>query len=113
MPTVNINIGKREYQLVCGDGQETSLQALASEVSEKLVMLNKSMPNANDTLLLVMTALMIQDELNEARQKIPSSGQETGKDSGMPEEEVNKAIADAVNAIAEYVENIAERIEKA
>lgn len=107
MPVVSITLGKREYQLMCGEGQEESLRKLAAEVSGRISMLAKSMPEANDTLLLVMNSLMMQDEVNEIKEN------SSEKKTASSEEEINAAISDALMAISEYVESIAERVEKA
>lgn len=101
MPVVDIAIGKRSFQLVCGEGQESHLQSLAAEVSEKVHLLSESMGNTSDTLLLVMTSLMLQDELNERREN---------SDSG---NNADETVSEAIKAIAEYVETVAERLEKA
>lgn len=100
MPAVNIQIGRRAFPLACSEGQEAHLQQLAVEVSERVEMLEGSMGSSNDTLLLVASALMMQDEINDLRSR---SGNDDSDD----------AITEAINAIADYVETIAERIEKA
>ncbi len=105
VPVVDINIGKRSFQLVCGEGQESHLQSLALEVGEKVDMLSKSMEGANDTLLMVMSSLMLQDELNELKSKVESNNVPAS------EQEVDDAVAEAINAISEYVKSIASRIE--
>lgn len=105
MPVVDITIGKRTFQLVCGEGQEAHLQNLAAEVSERVHMLSQSMGNTNDTLLLVMSSLMLQDEINEL--KANSSGKNN------IEQEIDDSVADAIKTIAEYVEGVAERLENA
>ncbi len=115
MPVVDITIGKRTFQLVCGEGQEPHLQELASDVSERVNLLAKSMGYTNDTLLLVMSSLMIQDELNETRRKAGKPRATLSGESGLPREavdrEIDEAVTEAVTAISEYVETVAHRIE--
>lgn len=104
MPVVNIPIGSRTFELVCGEGQEENLQALAAQVSERLVGLGQSIDTSNETLLLVMTALMLQDELNEF------------KDGGtVPVDQdaaINSSVSEAIIAISDYVDAVSDRIEK-
>ncbi|MFN5351056.1 MAG: cell division protein ZapA [Alphaproteobacteria bacterium] len=81
MPTVEVKIGVRDYKLVCGAGQEDRLKRLASQVSEKIIKLNKAIANASENVLMVMSSIKLQDELNEAYselrkiKQLQSSGQ--------------------------------------
>jgi cell division protein ZapA len=117
MPTVSIEIGRRSFQLVCGEGQEAHLQELAAQVSGRVDELASSMGSNNDTLLLVTSALMMQDEINSR----PTSGAPVATAAptiqGISEEDnernINVAVSDAVEAIAQYVESVADRIESA
>jgi len=106
MPVVNIPIGQRSFQLMCGEGQEAHLLSLAKDVSSRLESLSKSMETSNDTLLLVMTALMIQDDLNEINDNRPSAAYDEDRDTA-----INYAVADAISAISDYVDTVTERIE--
>ncbi len=112
MPTIDITIGRRSFQLVCGDGQEEHLKKLASEVSNRVDGLAESVGSNNDTLLLVMSALMMQDELNNvAGGEVSLSSLSGGISQEEQEKNINNAVADAVDAIAQYVENVADRID--
>lgn len=116
MPVVDITIGKRTFQLVCGEGQETHLQSLAADVSARVNLLSESMGNSNDTLLLVMSSLMIQDELNEHkrnRQARPAESAGSGHTREQIDREIDEAVTEAVTAISEYVESVAARVEAA
>ena len=106
MPVVNIPIGHRSFELVCGEGQEENLQSLAVEVSARLMKLSEQIDTTNDTLLLVMTALMLQDELNELKSNgnAPSSEDQ--------DRAVNESVSEAILAISEYVDAVKDRIEK-
>ena len=112
MPNVDITIGRRSFQLVCGEGQEAHLKSLATEVSKRVEDLAVSMGSSNDTLLLVMSALMMQDQLNnKAGQKTESANAVLSSVSESDNEaSINLAVAEAVDAIAQYVENVADRI---
>jgi len=106
MPVVNVKIGDRDFQLACGDGQEGHLRNLASQLNEKVTRISGKIHSNNDTMLYLMAALMTQDELNEANQGTANTDAE--KDY-----EIDMAVADAINTISEYVETVAERVEKA
>ncbi len=104
MPVVDVAIGKRIFQLVCGEGQENHLQGLATEVTKKVSLLSESMDNSSDTLLLVMASLMMQDELNELKSGASSNENE--------EKAIDSAIADTIATISEYIDTVADRIEQ-
>ncbi len=106
MPIVNIPIGHRTFELVCGEGQEENLQSLAVEVSARLLKLSESIETNNDTLLLVMTALMLQDELNELKNNAtPMSTEDQDR-------VINESVSETILAISEYVDAVKDRIEK-
>ena len=108
MPNINITIGKRTFELVCGEGQENHLRQLASQVSKRLEELSHSMGTHNDSLLLVMTTLMLQDELNELKSVREKDKHQA---SDVSQEETDAAMVETITAISEYVEAMAKRIE--
>ena len=109
MAVVEIQLGRRNYQLACDDGQEEHLKRLASSISLRLQELSSVAEGTSDAMLLVMTALTMQDDLNEALKK---SGNGKAVDRKTIEAEIDDAVAEAVTTIAEYVENLAERFEQ-
>lgn len=114
MPVVDVTIGKRAYQLACDAGQEEHLQHLASGVDGRLQELSGLLEEgSSDALLLVMASLMLQDELNEVKEKIVNGDAGVAlRDAETQAQEVDIAVCDAIDAISEYVENIADRLEK-
>jgi cell division protein ZapA len=110
MAVVEVQLGRRNYQLACDDGQEAHLTRLAQSINARMNELGSVAEGTSDTMLLVLAAITMQDELNEARKNSPKPGQPI--DRGAIDEEIDLAVAEAVTAIAEYVENLAERFEK-
>jgi len=111
MAQVSVNIGGRVYRMACDDGQEQHLMRLARELDEKLVQLREAFGEIGDTRLTVMAAIMVADELSEARRRIRALEQEI---EGL--HETRLAAADRVEAAermsAETLEQAAERIEQ-
>jgi cell division protein ZapA len=64
---VAITLDGRVYRLGCEDGQEERLQALANYVSGKLENLSEEFGQIGDPRLFLMCALVIADELFDAR----------------------------------------------
>lgn len=65
MGQVRIEIGGRTYPLSCRDGDEAHLSALAAGIAAKAVGLIQSLGPMSESRLLLMTALMVADELHE------------------------------------------------
>lgn len=68
MGQVAISLNGRSFRFVCGDGEEQRISALAAYVRSKLDQLGHEHGRAGDDRLLVMAALMIADELFDARE---------------------------------------------
>ena len=72
MGQVVVDIGGRRYPLSCRDGDEAHLTALADSIAEKAEGLTESLGPMSEPRLLLMAALMVADELHEARRGIPA-----------------------------------------
>lgn len=111
MSVVELKVGSRLYQVACENGQEPNLLRLASELDNKVSNLSRQMRTGNDSLLLLMTALMMQDELNETQKKISNDNEIEAKIKKISEDK-DKEVADLLNTISGFVESIADRIDK-
>ncbi|HEX4892400.1 MAG TPA: cell division protein ZapA [Hyphomicrobiaceae bacterium] len=74
MGQVTITLNGRSYRLRCGDGEEKRLLELAEHVDDRLASLVAEFGQVGDERLLLMTALMIADELFDARAALLASG---------------------------------------
>ena len=110
MAELTVTINGREYQVACEDGQEEHLGKLSRYVDTKMADLVSSIGQIGDARLLVMTSLMIADELSDAYEQIESLGAGNGGGRASPSE---TAVASALEACAQRIENIAARIDRA
>jgi cell division protein ZapA len=69
-----ITINGRTYRLKCADGEEERLLALADVVSHRVDSLAGEFAAAGDGRLLLMTALMLADELMDAQERLAERG---------------------------------------
>ena len=76
MAQVTITLNGRTYRLQCGDGEEPRLIELADVVRGKLQVLVSEFGQAGDDRLLLMTALLIADELLETRAHLVALAQQ-------------------------------------
>jgi cell division protein ZapA len=67
MGQVSVTLNDRVYRLVCDDGEEDRLVELATYVKAKVAHLTAELGHAGDERLMLMAALMIADELWDAR----------------------------------------------
>jgi len=111
MSVVELRVGSRLYQVACENGQEPNLLRLASELDSKISNLARQMRTGNDSLLLLMTALMMQDELNDAQKKISNDNELETRIKKMTDDK-EKEVAELLNTISGFVESIADKIDK-
>ena len=70
MATVTVNINGRNYRMACDDGQEEHLTRLAKDLDGRIAQLRRDFGEIGDMRLTVMAALILADELAEARQRM-------------------------------------------
>jgi cell division protein ZapA len=111
MAQVSVTIGDRLYRMACDDGQEEHLMKLARDFDQKLAQIRDAFGEVGDTRLTMMAAIMVADELSEARRRIQTLEQEI---EGL--QETRLATVDRVEATertsAQTLEKAAERIER-
>lgn len=66
MAQIMVSINERSYRIACADGQEARLYQLASLIDDRARRLAKELPMVDEARLLLMTNLMIADELVQA-----------------------------------------------
>ena len=106
MPEVEISINRRDYRVACEEGQEERLSRLGAYIDDRVEALVARIGQVGDARLLVMTSLMIADELAEAYATLSEAGFAIPED-GEPQSE----IAERRNALATRIEDAAARIE--
>jgi cell division protein ZapA len=70
MGQVAINVNGRLYRFDCGDGEEKRLQELAAYVKGRIESLVKEYGKVGDERLMLTAALLITDELLDARAQL-------------------------------------------
>lgn len=70
MADVNVTLNGRTYRLECDDGEEDHLVELSEMVQARHDKLQKKFGQVGDDRLLLMTALMVADELTEMERKL-------------------------------------------
>ena len=108
MGQVAVSINGRSYEVACDDGQEDHLVRLASYIDKKMAELISSVGQIGDTRLLVMSALLLADELSEAYNELTA----LRGDDEVPDSRVNKTLVAGIDSLAQRVEDIAAHLER-
>ena len=103
MAILNLNINRREYEIACGDGEEQHLVNLSYELDKRVKELSKGIGTGNQSLLLVVAALQLLDEMHELR---------TAGSKINVHEEVSRLSSAAISQLTAKLEDLAVKIEK-
>jgi cell division protein ZapA (FtsZ GTPase activity inhibitor) len=71
MPIVKIL--NRDYQIACGDGEEKKLLELANKLDRRLKENSRIFKGASESMLIIMTALTLEDNIQDLEQQNKSS----------------------------------------
>jgi cell division protein ZapA len=115
MADVNVTIAGRNYRMACGPGEEEHISALAGMLDSRITELRQSFGEIGDMRLHVMAALMIADELTEAKRELSALQAEAGRLKeavGLGDARVGAIEAEVAEAVASAAERI-DRIAKA
>lgn len=97
----------KNYQLACDAGQESHLQRLAQEVSERLDefsnRFSRSGTNPQESMLWVMTAITLMDEIYDLRRESAAWQREAINAAALPTEDPRKKEME--EALAQRIEN--------
>lgn len=67
-----ISVGGRQYRINCRDGDEPRVVGLGEELGARADRLTETLGVMPEAQLLAMTALMLADELADARAGVPA-----------------------------------------
>ncbi len=104
MAQINVEVNGRPYAVGCEDGQEAHLLELAKLFDHQVRQVSQDMGQLGDTRLFLMGALLLADELFDARNRL-----------GALQGEVARLQADRTrieNRAVSALEGAAQRIEK-
>ena len=105
MPVVSVSIRNTNYPIACDSGEEEKLQLAAHRLDKRVRALATNLPKTpQDIQLLLMTALMMEDEIFELKNAAREA------DSALY---IDNAVSEAIDAVTDYIENLANTLEKA
>jgi len=105
MATVTVDINGRPYAVGCADGQEERVRILARQFDNHVRSVAGDVGHVGDLRLFLMAALMLADELHEARLAIETGAPAPAGAGAGPASDTG--VAEALNAAAARIEKIA------
>jgi cell division protein ZapA len=126
MPEVEIEIGGRNFEVACQEGEEHYLKAAAKMLDEEASVLTAQIGRVPEARMLLMAGLMLadktaglQDKLREAEDKLAGKEAELDQLRNTPRPEprtvevpvVPGEVTDALAELAARAESIADQVE--
>ena len=120
MADLNIGINGRHYEISCDNGQEGRVIELASYIDSKLQQIARAGGAYNDAHLLVLTALVLADELFEAKEGAGMSQRASAQltaqrpaTAAAPSKDEEQAIVRVIDQLTKRIETIAAKVQAA
>ena len=105
MATVSVEVNGRPYSVGCADGQEERVRILGKQFDAQVRAVADDVGQVGDLRLFLMSALILADELHEAR-----AGAGKDETPSSPPTPSNDGVAEALNAVAARIEKIAQNL---
>jgi cell division protein ZapA len=106
MAQLSIEVNGKPYIVGCEDGQEARLRELAGLIDSQVRQVSRDVGQLGDTRLILMGALMIADELADARGRLEAAETEVAR-ARSKLDETESDVAAALEAAAQRIEAIA------
>lgn len=107
MATVTVEVNGRPYAVGCADGQEERVRILAKQFDNQVRQVAGDVGHVGDLRLFLMSALILADELHEARLNAGKAGPSSAT---APAPAATDGVAEALNAVAARIEKIAQSL---
>ncbi|HYD17254.1 MAG TPA: cell division protein ZapA [Patescibacteria group bacterium] len=116
MAEVNISLNGRVYEIACDAGQEGRIVDLAAYIDQRLQKIARSGGAYTDSHLLALAALVLADELFDARESAAGAAKPAApaaKEAPAPSKEEEAALAKLLENLSKRIDGIAQRVQAA
>ena len=110
MALVNVMVNGRAYTIACDNGEEEHLKELAAHVDRKVRELLETVGQVGDQRLLLMAAVLITDELFDARGRIEGHAKKAD-DLAFAHEEISGKLDHSEKTAITMLEHASKRVE--
>lgn len=111
MAHITLMINGRSFGMECDDGQEQRVRELGHYVDAKIRSISASGGATNENHLLVLTSLMLTNEIFELRDQLGAMGEQIRANEDWATQET--AVAQMIETLSERIDLIANRIQNA
>lgn len=108
MGQLTVTVNGRRYQLQCDDGQEDHVRELVRLVNQRIDGMVASVGQVGEGRLLLLTALVLQDELAELQDRM--HGEVLPGDGTAAESAAVDGLVTALEDVVARIEQVAERL---
>ncbi|MGH7091199.1 MAG: cell division protein ZapA [Stellaceae bacterium] len=105
MPQITVTINGHGYAVQCGPGEEARTRALARVVDAKVAQFAPQALRAGEARLLALAALVLADELAEAKEALERLGERAAASADDP------TLVQGLDRLARRIEAVASRLE--
>lgn len=112
--TVKFPIGKTIYKAKCDEAEEDALLGCVTALNQRIEDLSEqfSPKTHSEQDLLAIAALMMEKEIEELRSGSVKKVAKDDEEISLTEDDLNDAVAENIENMADYVENLIKKIEK-
>ena len=104
--TIELPIGKSRYKINCLESEKEKLFHLAEKLNRRVNNLALSLKNADEKTLLVISALMMEEELEHA-----DDHHDSESDKKLNDQDLYDAVSDNMENISTYIEKLISKIQ--
>lgn len=109
MAEINVTVNNRLYSIGCDDGEEDQVRRLSQMLDGRVRELAALVGQVGEARLMLMTALTLADDLEQAQRDVAAMRQEV---NALAEQQKTATDgADALLGLAKRLEDIAARLE--
>lgn len=110
MADVKINIGGREFEVACREGEEHFLHSAASMLDNEAGALNEALGRMPETRMLLMAGLMLADKTASLEDQLKAGTKDVAVDAGALKraKKTEAQLSDAQVELAEIKAQLAE-----
>lgn len=114
MAEVNITLNGRVYEIACDAGQEGRIVDLAAYIDQRVQKIARSGGAFNESHLLALTALVLADELFEAKEEAAGAQRNSRAVAApAPSQADEAALAKLLEQLSKRIDGIAQRVQAA
>jgi cell division protein ZapA len=114
MAEVTISLNGRAYEIACDAGQEGRVVDLAAYIDQRLSQIARSGAAYNDAHLMVLTSLVLADELFEVQEGAPRPVQKAAPAAAPAQnKEEEQALVRLLDQLTKRIDGIAQKLHTA